>query len=79
MAKHILPVKVDRGDGPVVVLLHGLGNNHKSWSLRPLSLPAKLPTSLCRLLKAWKSPTKHGQRLGLAWSTLLCSSKRSSS
>lgn len=32
MAKHLLPVKVDRGKGPVVVLLHGLGNNHKSWS-----------------------------------------------
>ncbi len=32
MAKHILPVKIDHGDGPVVVLLHGLGNNHKSWS-----------------------------------------------
>ena len=32
MAKQLLPVKIDRGDGPVVVLLHGLGNNHKSWS-----------------------------------------------
>ncbi len=32
MANHLLPVKVDRGKGPVVVLLHGLGNNHKSWS-----------------------------------------------
>lgn len=29
---HILPVQVDRGSGPVVVLLHGLGNNYKSWS-----------------------------------------------
>ena len=32
MATHLLPVKVDRGNGPAVVLLHGLGNNHKSWS-----------------------------------------------
>ena len=32
MAKQLLPVKIDRGDGPAVVLLHGLGNNHKSWS-----------------------------------------------
>lgn len=32
MPKPLLPVKVDRGTGPVVVLLHGLGNNHKSWS-----------------------------------------------
>lgn len=32
MATNHLPIKVDRGDGPVVVLLHGLGNNHKSWS-----------------------------------------------
>jgi pimeloyl-ACP methyl ester carboxylesterase len=27
-----LPVKVDRGDGPPVVLLHGLGNNFRSWT-----------------------------------------------
>ena len=32
MAKYILPVRVDKGTGPVVVLLHGLGNNYKSWS-----------------------------------------------
>ena len=27
-----LPVKVDRGSGPPIVLLHGLGNNHNSWT-----------------------------------------------
>lgn len=27
-----LPVKVDRGEGPPVVLLHGLGNNFESWT-----------------------------------------------
>jgi pimeloyl-ACP methyl ester carboxylesterase len=32
MASYILPIKVDQGDGPAVVLLHGLGNNHESWS-----------------------------------------------
>ena len=32
MAKYLLPVQIDHGDGPAVVLLHGLGNNHKSWS-----------------------------------------------
>lgn len=32
MTNHLLPVKVDHGNGPAVVLLHGLGNNHKSWS-----------------------------------------------
>lgn len=30
--KHILPVKTDKGTGAPLVLLHGLGNNHKSWS-----------------------------------------------
>lgn len=30
---HILPVKVDRGQGDnAIVLLHGLGNNHESWT-----------------------------------------------
>ena len=32
MANHLLPIQLDRGKGPAVVLLHGLGNNHKSWS-----------------------------------------------
>ncbi len=32
MAKYLLPVRVDKGTGPVVVLLHGIGNNYKSWS-----------------------------------------------
>jgi pimeloyl-ACP methyl ester carboxylesterase len=32
MAKYVLPIQVDKGSGPVVVLLHGLGNNYKSWS-----------------------------------------------
>jgi pimeloyl-ACP methyl ester carboxylesterase len=27
-----LPVQVDTGDGPTIVLLHGLGNNYKSWT-----------------------------------------------
>lgn len=29
---HILPIQVDSGDGPAVVLLHGLGNNYTSWT-----------------------------------------------
>lgn len=28
----MLPVRIDRGRGPAIVLLHGLGNNYKSWS-----------------------------------------------
>ncbi len=32
MKQHILPVKVDKGQGEAMVLLHGLGNNYKSWS-----------------------------------------------
>lgn len=31
-AADTLPVQVDRGSGPVIVLLHGLGTNHASWS-----------------------------------------------
>lgn len=31
MTKNLLPVKVDRGEGTPVLLLHGLGNNHSSW------------------------------------------------
>ncbi|GAA0203514.1 alpha/beta fold hydrolase [Glutamicibacter creatinolyticus] len=31
MSNHLLPVKIDRGQGMPVVLLHGLGNNHHSW------------------------------------------------
>lgn len=27
-----LPVKIDKGSGVPLILLHGLGNNHKSWS-----------------------------------------------
>jgi pimeloyl-ACP methyl ester carboxylesterase len=27
-----LPVKIDKGTGMPLILLHGLGNNHKSWS-----------------------------------------------
>lgn len=29
---HLLPIKLDKGSGTPLVLLHGLGNNHKSWS-----------------------------------------------
>ncbi len=32
MAKTYLPVKIDKGNGTPTVLIHGLGNNHKSWS-----------------------------------------------
>ena len=32
MKNYLLPAKIDRGHGHAVVLLHGLGNNHKSWS-----------------------------------------------
>ncbi|WP_165962660.1 alpha/beta fold hydrolase [Occultella glacieicola] len=32
MSVATLPVKVDRGSGPALVLLHGLGNNHESWT-----------------------------------------------
>lgn len=32
MPQYLLPVRADKGTGPVVVLLHGLGNNFKSWS-----------------------------------------------
>ncbi len=28
---YVLPVKVDKGSGDVLVLLHGLGNNYNSW------------------------------------------------
>lgn len=28
----VLPIKVNKGRGTPVVLLHGLGNNHKSWT-----------------------------------------------
>lgn len=31
MTNYLLPVKLDRGQGTPVVLLHGLGNNHHSW------------------------------------------------
>ncbi len=31
MSKYVLPVKIDRGTGNPVLLLHGLGNNHSSW------------------------------------------------
>ncbi len=29
---NLLPVKVDKGHGTPIVLLHGLGNNHTSWT-----------------------------------------------
>ncbi len=29
---HTLPVQLDKGSGVPLVLLHGLGNNHRSWS-----------------------------------------------
>ena len=32
MSAYRLPIQIDRGKGPAVVLLHGLGNNYTSWS-----------------------------------------------
>lgn len=32
MTQYVLPVKLDKGAGDVIVLLHGLGNTHESWS-----------------------------------------------
>ncbi|MBH2007289.1 alpha/beta hydrolase [Candidatus Saccharibacteria bacterium] len=32
MTQYHLPVKFNEGSGNAIVLLHGLGNNHKSWS-----------------------------------------------
>lgn len=29
---YVLPIKLDKGSGAPLVLLHGLGNNYKSWS-----------------------------------------------
>lgn len=31
MKQHVLPVKIDKGRGKPLVLLHGLGNNHTTW------------------------------------------------
>jgi len=30
--KYTLPVKIDKGSGDPLVLIHGLGNNHESWT-----------------------------------------------
>lgn len=30
--KYKLPIKIDKGSGDPIVLIHGLGNNHKSWT-----------------------------------------------
>lgn len=32
MPKQVLPARIDKGEGRVLVLLHGLGNNYKSWT-----------------------------------------------
>ncbi len=32
VTSNLLPVQIDKGQGETVVLLHGLGNNFKSWS-----------------------------------------------
>ncbi len=46
MSNFVLPVQIDRGSGTVIVLLHGLGNNHSSWEF----VLEHLDYSRCRVI-----------------------------